>query len=259
MKDLVVDTEWEQFLENREDSELRNKLVVRYHYIVVKTAEVIHKKLPSRVQLDDLITDGTFGLIEALMSFDPERNIKFQTYSCLRIKGAIIDGLRKFDWVPRLVRSRNSKIQQAKIELTKKSVNPPNDADIAEEMGVSIEDYEKFRRSCIVTGVGDLDSPKIITDNGCPVGLRELLKDEDGVPPELSTSKQDLINVVTKGMSKEERIIVILYYYEGMSMREIGTHIGVSESRVSQMHSIIINRLRTNLEPRKEELFEVIV
>jgi len=236
--------------------ELRNRLMENYLPLVKYSAERIHTKLPDEVDIEDLMSAGIFGLMDTIDAFDMERGIKFETYCAPRIRGAILDELRSMDWVPRLVRSRTSQVEAARKSLEMGSGQAPTDDELAKKMKISKEEFAKIRKDAGAVGVVSLSRKWFETDSNKDVREIDVLKDPKQVNPISAVQRRDLKDMITKGLSRAERLIVVLYYYEEMTMKEIGVTLDLSESRVSQMHSSILARLKAQLQHRGKELQE---
>ena len=244
---------WVEFKKNKSE-ELRNTLVENYLRVVKYNAERIYAKLPDEVELDDLVTAGIFGLIDAICAFDLERGVKFETYCAPRIRGAILDELRSMDWVPRLVRSRAHKLDHAVKALEAEHGRVATDEEIARKMDMTIDEYIKLKRDATAVGLVSLSRKWFETDSQKDVCEIDVLEDKRGEDPLRETQRRDLKDVLTKGLSRAEKLIVVLYYYEEMTMKEIGATLDLSESRVSQMHSSILARLKAQMNHQKNEL-----
>jgi RNA polymerase sigma factor for flagellar operon FliA len=232
----------------------RNALMEHYLHLVRYNAERIHTKLPDEVELDDLMSSGIFGLMDAIAAYDRERGVKFETYCAPRIRGAILDELRSMDWVPRLVRSRAHKLEGATKQLEVELGRAPTDDEIAERLNMSLGEFEKMARDASTVGVVSLSRKWYETDSHKDVREIDILEDKRGANPLREIQRKDLKELITKGLSRAERLIIILYYFEEMTMKEIGATLDLSESRVSQMHSSIIMRLKAQMADRKKEL-----
>lgn len=233
---------------------LRNRLMENYLPLVKYNAERIHTKLPDEVDVEDLMSAGIFGLMDTIDTFDMERGIKFETYCAPRIRGAILDELRSMDWVPRLVRSRSSKVDTARKSLEMQLGRKPTDEELATKMNLPKEEYAKIRKDAGAVGVVSLNRKWYETDSNKDVREIDVIEDGKQVNPFAAVQRRDLKDMITKGLSRAERLIVILYYYEEMTMKEIGVTLDLSESRVSQMHSSILARLKAQLQHRGNEL-----
>jgi RNA polymerase sigma factor for flagellar operon FliA len=234
-------------------TELRNRLIEQYLPLVRYNAERIWQRLPDGVDIDDLISAGVFGLMDAIDGFDPSRGVKFETYCVPRIRGAMLDELRTMDWVPRLVRSKASKLDEARHALEAIHGRPPTDEEIAQRMGLPMEEYEKLVQDGSAINLVSLNKKWYETDSSKDVREIDILEDKKGEDPTRRLQRKDIMRLVTKGLNRNERLIIILYYYEELTMKEIGETLDLSESRVSQMHSSILQRLQSQLCDRRPE------
>ncbi|MCD4823711.1 MAG: FliA/WhiG family RNA polymerase sigma factor [Phycisphaerae bacterium] len=232
----------------------RNALLEHYLPIVKYTAERLSNKLPDEVEVDDLISSGIFGLLDAVKAFDVNRGVKFETYCAQRIRGAILDELRSLDWVPRLVRSRASKVNAATSSLEAQLGRKPNEKELAKQMRLSMKEFHKVHRDSSAANFVSLSRKWFETDSNKDVREIDVLEDQNSENPFRTVQRKDLKDLITRGLSRAERLIVILYYFEEMTMKEIGETLDLSESRVSQMHSAIMDRLRVQLDKRQKEL-----
>ena len=233
--------------------DLRNKLIERYYDVVRYAAERMHTRLPNEVDVNDLMSAGLFGLMDAIDAFDPHRGVKFETYCAPRIRGAIFDELRAMDWVPRLVRSRTSKVEKVRKEFELSNGRKPTDDEVASLMNVSSAEYDKLQKDSRPGGVVSLDRKAFESDSSRDVREVDVIEDGRQLNPAELVQRGDLQGLITKGLSRAERLIVILYYYEEMTMKEIGLTLDLSESRVSQMHSSILARLKAQMQHRMKE------
>jgi RNA polymerase sigma factor FliA len=233
--------------------ELRNRLLEHYLNLVKYNAERIWQRLPDGVDLDDLISSGIFGLMDAIDAFDLDRGVKFETYCVPRIRGAMLDELRSMDWVPRLVRSKQSKHDVAKKALEAALGRPPKPEELAEKLGIPIEQLESYVGEATAVNLVSLNKKWYETDSYKDVREIDILEDKKAEDPTGRLQNRDLMRLVTRGLNRNERLIVILYYYEERTMKEIGATLNLSESRVSQMHSSIVARLQSQLVKRKPE------
>jgi RNA polymerase sigma factor for flagellar operon FliA len=243
---------WTEY-KKTESEEIRNYLLTRYLPLVKYNAERIHAKLPGEVDIEDLMSAGIFGLMDAVDAFDLDRGVKFETYCAPRIRGAILDELRSMDWVPRLVRSRTSKVEGARKRLEMRLGRVPTPQETAAELGMPMDEYRKIARDSGAVGVVSLNRKWFETDSNKDVREIDVLEDVRQVNPFRQVQKRDLKDLLTKGLSRAERLILILYYYEEMTMKEIGQTLDLSESRVSQMHSSILARLKAQMSHRSRE------
>jgi len=244
---------WKAFKQDQSNQDLRNALIERYLPLVRYNAERVWAKLPEGVDLNDLISAGVFGLMDAIEAFDMSRGVKFETYCVPRIRGAMLDELRTMDWVPRLVRSKASKLEAARKAAEAELGRPPADAEVAKKLSISTEEYERLKSEASAVNLVSLNKKWYETDSYKDVREIDILEDSKGEDPTRGIQKRDLMKLVTKGLNRNERLIIILYYYEELTMKEIGNTLGLSESRVSQMHSSIVNRLKDQLRRRRPE------
>jgi len=244
---------WKAYKTDPGNTSLRNRLVEEYLPLVKYNGERIWARLPDGVELDDLISAGVFGLMDAIDSFDLTRGVKFETYCVPRIRGAMLDELRTMDWVPRLVRSKASKLQEATKQLETTLGRHPTDQELATHMSLSLADLEKMMLEASAVNLISLNKKWYETDSYKDVREIDILEDKKGEDPTRRIQKADLMRLVTKGLNRNERLIIILYYYEELTMKEIGATLDLSESRVSQMHSSIVQRLQSQLGRRRPE------
>jgi len=246
-------TAWREFRASGDDR-IRNRLIEHYLYLVRYNAERIGAKLPDEVDVDDLMSAGIFGLVDALDAFDVERGVKFETYCAPRIRGAILDELRNMDWVPRLVRHRAHKLADATRALEAELGRVPNDEEVARRLNMTRPQFHKLLQDANAVSLISLSRKYTDPDSQRDVFEIDVLPDDRGSDPVVEAQKQDLKDLITRGLSRAERLIVVLYYYEQMTMKQIGQTLDLSESRVSQMHSAILDRLRAQLQARRKEL-----
>ncbi len=248
----ALDTVWRRF-KRTGDQGLRNRLMEAYLPIVKYNADRISAKLPDEVETDDLVSAGIFGLIDAIEAFDLARGVKFETYCAQRIRGAILDELRSMDWVPRLVRSRAQKLDRVSRELQTVLARSPSEQEIAERLKLPKPEYEKLLRDATAVQQISLSRRYHEFDSNKELSELDVIEDKRGRNPVQEIHRRDLKELVTRGLTRAERLILILYYYEEMTMKEIGTVLDLSESRVSQMHSAVLSRLKEQLTIRHKE------
>ena len=218
--------------------------------IVKHQAAKLSATLPDYFECDDLESVGVFGLVQALRAFDPARGVKFETYCVHRVRGAMLDELRQMDWVPRLVRSKASKYNAAARAMEVKHGRDATVDEIAEHLGMSVAEVETMAREAKAVGVMSLDTKFFETYSFKDVCEIDILDYRKAPHADANLEQMDELRKLTKGMNKAERIIIIGYYYERLTMKEIGVQLDLSESRVSQMHSAIVERLRVTLRPK---------
>jgi RNA polymerase sigma factor for flagellar operon FliA len=244
---------WQEFKQDPNNQDLRNRLVEMYLPLVKYNGERIWSRLPEGVELDDLVSAGVFGLMDAIDAFDLSRGVKFETYCVPRIRGAMLDELRTMDWVPRLVRSKASKLNESLKTLETRLGRAPTEIELAEQMAISVPELEKMVMEANAVNLISLNKKWYETDSYKDVREIDILEDKKGEDPTRRIQKHDLMRLVTKGLNRNERLIIILYYYEELTMKEIGATLDLSESRVSQMHSSIVQRLQSQLQRRRPE------
>jgi len=256
-QDEEMDAIWRAYKADMGNKELRNRLIERYLPLVKYNGERIWSRLPDGVDLDDLISAGVFGLMDAIDAFDMSRGVKFETYCVPRIRGAMLDELRTMDWVPRLVRSKASKLSEATKTLEARLGRPPSEVELATHMEINGAELEKMILEANAVNLISLNKKWYETDSYKDVREIDILEDKKGEDPTRRIQKNDLMRLVTRGLNRNERLIIILYYYEELTMKEIGATLDLSESRVSQMHSSIVQRLQSQLGRRRPEFGNV--
>ena len=224
--------------------ENRNRLVERYMPLVRNRAERVWSRLPEGIELDDLISAGMFGLMDAIVAYDMTRGVRFEAFSLQRIQGAILDELRSMDRVPRPIRAKATKLNEAYKVLESRLGRRPTDLEIADHLEIPPEELRQLFVETHNINTTSLDKSRIDNDGSKEVSEVDFLIDRRSEDPTERLAKIDLIRSFTKGLNKTERMIVILYYYEELTMREIGVTLQLSESRVSQMHSAIVERIK---------------
>ena len=243
---------WAQYAKTRSEK-LRNTLMEHYLHLVRRLAQRVHAKLPREVELDDLVSAGTFGLMYAIAAFDPERAVKFETYCASRIRGAILDELRSWDWVPRLARLRAHRMDDATRQLQLALGREPSREELAAHLNVPADELDKIARDGCVTRILPLSRPTDTRNDGEDREM-PVLEDKKTSERIRGVEREDLRSMITRGLSRAEQLIIVLYYFEGMTRKEIGATLDLSESRVSQMHSMILARLQNQLAGKRREL-----
>ncbi len=234
----------------------KQKITEAYFPLVKYLAERMASTLPASVETDDLVSMGTFGLIEAIDRFDRSRGFQFKTYCTARIRGAILDNLRTNDWVPRLVRLRTNLVDKTLRKLWAEHGREPTDIEMAESFEMSMEEFEKLRKEATPTAVLSLTDDSGGDDSETGGRMVDLLGDKKAdSAPRHAQQRRDVRELFFKSLNEKEQIVVQYYYYEGLSMREIANMLRLTESRVCQIHSKVIRRLRDLHESRRAELF----
>jgi RNA polymerase sigma factor for flagellar operon FliA len=233
----------------------REELIHKYLHIVKYVAAKISVSLPPNVDLNDLINDGILGLIDAIEKYDDSRGVKFETYAITRINGAIIDALRALDWVPRAVRQRARELERVYQELETKLGRIPTDVEVAERLGMSMDEFNALLQRVRGTSLLSLEDP-LPSDKGYRIPLADTLRDADvdiTAPVELRELRRALIEAVEE-LPPQERTVISLYYFEGQALKDIKERLDVSESRVSQIHAQAVIHLRALLRELQADL-----
>lgn len=230
----------------------RNMLVEHYLPVVRFTSERLKAKLPSYVDVNDLYNIGVIGLMDALTKFDLDRGIKFETYSSLRIRGEIIDSIRRMDWVPRNLRNKSSNLEKAYQVLEHELGRMPANHELAEHLGMSDEELDELQREVNIKQLLSLDGKWTIDKDG-EMNRIEIAENMDKTDPGIDLNRSELREQIIKDLSEQEQMILIMYYYDELTMKEIGEVLGVTESRICQVHSQLISRLRHKLKPWSDE------
>jgi RNA polymerase sigma factor FliA len=246
LKDL-----WRRYRE-LDDERARERLVVAYSPLVKYVAGRMGSGLPAHVEEADLISYGLVGLISAIERYEPEREIKFETYAIPRIRGAIIDELRALDWVPRSVRARAREIEKANVKLEHKLQRAPTDEEIAAELGIELTEFQDSLIQISNSTIAALDELWTVSDSsGDQVSLLDTLQDPSAPDPAKVMDATDLKDRVADAIARlpeREKLVIALYYYENLTLREIGEVLGVTESRISQLHTKAVLRLRARMQ-----------
>jgi RNA polymerase sigma factor FliA len=233
------------------DERARERLVVAYSPLVKYVSGRMASGLPAHVDEADLISYGLVGLINAIERFEPARAIKFETYAMTRVKGAIIDELRTLDWVPRSVRARARQIERANAKLEHTLQRAPTDEEMAAELELSVDEFQSALLQISTSTVAALDELWTVGDaSGDQVSLLDTLTDERAPDPAAvmdQTELKERIAAAIRRLPERERLVIALYYYENLTLREIGEVLSVTESRVSQLHTKAVLRLRSRL------------
>jgi RNA polymerase sigma factor for flagellar operon FliA len=237
---------WERFKSTGDDG-TRDRLIVQYSPLVKFVAGRVGVGLPRNVDQADLVSYGIFGLIDAIDKFEPERGFKFETYAISRIKGAILDELRAMDWVPRSVRARAREIERSMAELEHRMQRTPTDEELASHMGSSVDDLRDALAEISNLGVVALDEV-LSPESGTSLG--DNLSDPHGLGPEAMHQREETRRILADAINRlpdRERLVLTLYYYEGHTLAEIGEVLGVTESRVCQIHAKSVISLRNRM------------
>jgi RNA polymerase sigma factor FliA len=240
---------WRSYREG--DVRSRESLLVAYSPLVKYVAGRVSSGLPSHVEEADLISYGLIGLISAIDRFEPEREVKFETYAIPRIRGAIIDELRALDWVPRSVRARAREIERANVKLEHRFQRAPTDEEMAAALNIGLDEFQESLLQISNSSISALDEVWTVSDvTGDQVSLLDTLEDRAAPDPARAADDADLKDRVAEAVARlpeREKIVIGLYYYENLTLREIGEVLDITESRVSQLHTKAVLRLRSHM------------
>jgi RNA polymerase sigma factor for flagellar operon FliA len=251
----AVATLWREYKSTGEER-LRERLILHYSPLVKYVAGRVGVGLPPNIEQADLVSYGIFGLIDAIEKFDLERAIKFETYAISRIKGAIIDELRSIDWIPRSVRYKAREVEKAYAALEARLHRTPTEAEVAQELGIALEDLHHIFSQVSFVNVVALD--ELLTaggEKGDKLSLVDTLEDTKAEDPVQAFESEETKHLLAKAINtlpEREKIVVTLYYYEGLTLAEIGQVLGVTESRICQMHTKAVLQLRGKLADQKD-------
>lgn len=246
----ILQNVWVSYKANH-DERSRSQLILHYQPLVKYVSKRVSARLPAHIDEEDLASYGLFGLLDAIEKFDLERGIKFETYASLRIKGAIVDELRSIDWIPRSVRSQVREIDQAATDLESTLKRPPTDAEVAIQMGVSLDDFQRTKGQQSFLHVAALDA--LLSPDGGDSDASSLmnqLQDNRAQSPALAYETEEIKYAVANAVAvldEREAVVLVLYYYEGLTLAEIGGELNVTESRVCQMHTKAMTEVRNRL------------
>ncbi len=239
-------------------NEERGKLILHYAPLIRYVAGRLAMRLPPHISIDDLISSGVMGLIDAIEKFDPSKKIKFKTYAEFRIRGAMLDELRSLDWVPRSLRKKASDLEKVYADLEKRLGRPAEDEEVANELGIGLDEfYNLLDETKNVTFLDIEIIKRRLPDSNSEDDIFDLIADEKDQDPftQLNMSQvKEILKEAIKGLPEKEKLVVSLYYYEELTMREIGEIMGYTESRISQMHTKAMLRLRAKLRAYKDDL-----
>lgn len=251
------DRAWAAYRRAPQEAELRNRLVEGYLPYVKSIARRLKANIAGRAELEDLIQAGVFGLIDAIEAFDTAREVKFETFSALRIRGAMIDELRKMDFMSRQQREKAKRFDSALARLFQQPGRPPDEAEMAAELGIEVTRLGEYARASLAAATFSLDAPPSFDRGGWnkPLAWRDVLTAAAG-DPESDARRREFVRLASELLDRRERVLVRLYYFRGWSMQRISVFLGISESRISQIHDGIIFRLRSRLAWLEEELFQ---
>lgn len=240
---------WKEYKKSR-DPKIREHFVNQYAPLVKYVAGKIAIGMPQNVDFDDLVGYGVFGLLDAIDKFDPDRHIKFKTYAVTRIRGAIYDELRSIDWVPRSIRQKAKELERVIGKLENKLGRAANDDEIASELGIPLKEFHSLILKLSGSSVLSLSDVWFVGDESDQVSVMETIESPKSLNPDVIVEREEVKNIIVQAINElpdKEKKVLILYYYEDLTLKEIGEVLQVTESRISQLHTKAIMRLRSKL------------
>jgi RNA polymerase sigma factor for flagellar operon FliA len=240
---------WRKYKKTR-DSAIRDEIVRRYSYLVKSIVGKVAATLSRNVEFDDLLSYGTIGLLDAIEKYDPDTKFKFSTYAVNRVKGSIYDELRAMDWIPRSVRQKHKDLEAAYASLENRLNRTPNDEELAKAMHLTEEEYNKLIVQVSGTAVFSLNDLWYIGGDDDELPVIETVEGHKNLKPDLILQRDELKGMIVQAINtlpEKEKQIVVLYYYEELTLKEIGQVLDLTESRVSQLHGKAMLRLRSHL------------
>jgi len=248
---------WKDYKKTKNPA-IRERLVIQYAPLVKYVAGKIAIGMPQNIEFDDLVGYGIFGLLDAIEKYDPSKEVKFKTYAVTRIRGAIYDELRSIDWVPRSVRQKTKEIENVIGTLENKLGRAVSDEEIASELGCTVDDFHKDLLKISGTSLLSLQDSYFTGDESDKVSIVETIESPTSLKPDVIVEKEEVKKIIIQTIDKlpdKEKKVLILYYYEDLTLKEIGEVLNVTESRVSQLHTKAIMRLKHNLKQLQTNLF----
>ena len=245
MEETKRDKLWKDYIANHTEK-LREQIIVEYVPLVKLVAGRLNMYLGYTVEYDDLVGYGIFGLIDAIDKFDYGKGIKFETYASLRIRGSILDQIRKMDWIPRSVRQKQKQMESAITKLEKEKGANIKDKDIAQELGISLEEYRNWEGLTNISNIASLDE---FMEQGAESGVKEF-RNTAYIEPEDAVDREEIKKMLMAALellTEKERKVVLLYYYEDLTLKEVAQVLEVSESRISQLHSKALEKMKKHL------------
>ena len=243
MEETKRDKLWKDYIATHNEK-LREQIIVEYVPLVKLVAGRLNMYLGYTVEYDDLVGYGIFGLIDAIDKFDYGKGIKFETYASLRIRGSILDQIRKMDWIPRSVRQKQKQMESAVTKLEKDA--NVKDKDIAQELGISLEEYRNWEGLTNISNIASLDE---FMEQGTDSGVKEF-RNTAYIEPEEAVDREEIKKMLMAALellTEKERKVVLLYYYEDLTLKEVAQVLEVSESRISQLHSKALEKMKKHL------------
>lgn len=249
VEEKTEDELWNEYKETR-SPDLRDKIIRQYMPLVKYVAGKVSVGMPSSVEFDDLVGFGQFGLLDAIEKYDPDKNVKFKTYAVTRIRGAIFDELRQLDWVPRSVRQKSREIEDTIGDLEARLGRSASDAEIAGKLGVSEEEYQQTVMKLSGTSVLSLNDVWYSGNDSDHMSIGDSIESPSSLNPDVIVEREEIRKIIIQAINElpeKEKMVIVLYYHEDLTFKEIGQVLEVSESRISQLHTKANLRLRAKL------------
>ncbi len=240
---------WSEYKKTR-DPAIRELFIKQYAPLVKYVAGKVAVGMPSNVEFDDLVGFGVFGLLDAIDKFDPDKNVKFKTYAVTRIRGSIFDELRSIDWVPRSVRQKTREIEDAIVRLESKLGRTASDTEIAGSLGITENDFQQTLFKISGTSIMSLNDVWYSGDDSERISIGDSIESPASLNPDVIVEREEIKRVIVEAINElpeKEKMVLVLYYYEDLTLKEIGQVLNVTESRVSQLHTKANLRLRAKL------------
>ena len=249
INDEEEDKLWAEYKKTR-SSDLRDRLIRQYMPLVKYVAGKVSVGLPASMEFDDLVGFGQFGLLDAINKYDLDKNVKFKTYAVTRIRGAIFDEMRQLDWVPRSVRQKSREIEDTISELESMLGRPATDAEIAQRMNLSEEEYHQTIMKVSASTIISLNDVWNSNDDNENLSIVDTIESPSSLNPDVQVEREEIRKVIIQAINElpeKEKTVIVLYYHEDLTFKEIGQVLEVSESRISQLHTKANLRLRAKL------------
>ncbi|MGP1523159.1 RNA polymerase sigma factor WhiG [Treponema sp.] len=245
-------TEEELWIEFRKTGsiQIRDAFIRQYMPLVKYVAGKLAVGMPGNVEFDDLVGFGQFGLLDAINKYDPEKNVKFQTYAVTRIRGAIFDELRQMDWVPRSIRQKSKEIEDTVVALESRLGRSPADEEVADAMNMSLADYHRMVLKVSGTSILSLNDVWYLGEDADRMSIGDSIESPASLNPDVIVEREEVKRIITQAINElpeKEKMVLVLYYHEDLTFKEIGAVLQVTESRVSQLHKSANSHLRTKL------------
>ncbi len=257
LQDKSEEELWVLFKQNR-DPKIRDLFVKQYAPLVKYVAGKVAMGMPHNVEFDDLVGFGVFGLFDAIKKFDPDKHVKFKTYAVTRIRGAIFDELRSIDWVPRSVRQKTREIEDTIHRLESSLGRAATDQELADELRMTTKEFQKTMMKISGTSILSLNDVWYTGDDNDKVSIVDSIESPSSLNPDIIVEKDEIKRVIVQAITElpeKEKKVLVLYYYEDLTLKEIGKILEVTESRISQLHTKAIMRLRSKLTNIKKGIF----